>query len=184
MVQPKNIKLTVRDYMSIPDGDDRRFELTDGELILAPSPVPQHQDIVLNLARILADYVGTQALGKVMIAPMDVVLSDYDVFQPDILFISRDRLHIIGERNIQGAPDLVIEILSPSTEGRDRGIKLEQYLRYGVREYWIVDSQDKTLEILRAGNTSFETVRVYSEGTTAASPILDGIQVEVDRLFA
>jgi len=183
MVQPQNIKLTVRDYMSMPEDDDRRFELIDGELILAPSPVPQHQDIVLNLARMLADFAESQDLGKVMVSPMDVVLSDHDVFQPDILFISRNRLHIIGDRNIQGAPDLVIEILSPSTEGRDRGIKLEQYLRYGVREYWIIDPHQRTLEVLRASDTEFETVRVYPEGTTATSPALEGIEVEVDRLF-
>ena len=115
---------------------------------------------------------------------MDVVLSEHDVFQPDILFVSRNRLHIIGDRNIQGAPDLVIEILSPSTETRDRGVKLNQYLRYGVREYWIIDPQERTLEVLRAGNTEFETVRVYPEGATATSPVLEGIQVEVDRLFA
>ena len=184
MVHPKNIKLTVRDYMSIPDGDDRRFELIDGELILAPSPVPQHQMISRNLFRMLDDFVASQNLGELLYAPMDVVLSEHDVFQPDILFVSRNRLHIIGDRNIQGAPDLVIEILSPSTETRDRGVKLNQYLRYGVRECWIIDPQERTLEVLRAGNTEFETVRVYSEGATATSPILEGIQVEVDRLFA
>ena len=184
MVQQKNIKLTVRDYMSIPDGDDRRFELIDGELILAPSPVPQHQMISRNLFRMLDDFVASQNLGELLYAPMDVVLSEHDVFQPDILFVSRNRLHIIGDRNIQGAPDLVIEILSPSTETRDRGVKLNQYLRYGVRECWIIDPQERTLEALRAGNTEFETVRVYPEGATATSPILEGIQVEVDRLFA
>ncbi|MCH8309384.1 MAG: Uma2 family endonuclease [Chloroflexi bacterium] len=184
MVHPKNIKLTVRDYMSIPDGDDRRFELIDGELILAPSPVPQHQMISRNLFRMLDDFVASQNLGELLYAPMDVVLSEHDVFQPDILFVSRNRLHIIGDRNIQGAPDLVIEILSPSTETRDRGVKLNQYLRYGVREYWIIDPQERTLEVLRAGNTEFETVRVYPEGATATSPVLEGIQVEVDRLFA
>jgi Uma2 family endonuclease len=182
MVQPKNIKLTVRDYMTMPD-DGRRFELIHGELILAPSPVTQHQRISRNLFEILIGFVRTQNLGELFYAPMDVVLSDYDVFQPDILFISRNRLHIIGDSNIQGAPDLVIEILSPSTESRDRGIKLEQYLRYGVREYWIIDPQNRTCEVLRAGDAEFETVRVYPEGTTATSPILEGIQVEVDKLF-
>jgi Uma2 family endonuclease len=184
MVQPQNIKLTVRDYMSMPEDDDRRFELIDGELILAPSPVPQHQRIAFRLARFLADFVESRNLGEVMIPPMDVVLSEHDVFQPDILFISKNRLHIIGDRNIEGPPDLVIEILSPSTEGRDRGVKLQQYLRYGVREYWIIDPQEKNVEVLRAGDTEFETVRVYSEGTTVTSPVLEGIQVEIDRLFA
>lgn len=183
MVQPKNVKLTVRDYMSIPEGDDRRFELIKGALILAPSPVPQHQRVVLNLARLLTDLVEERNLGEVMISPMDVVLSEHDVFQPDVLFVSRGRLHIIGEQNIQGAPDLVVEILSPSTEDRDRGVKLSQYLRFGVREYWIIDPQTRTCEVLSAGDTSFETQRVYPEDTTATSPILGSIEVEVARLF-
>ena len=183
MVQSKKTKLTVRDYMSIPDSDDRRFELIDGELILAPSPVTQHQRISRNLVRVLDEFVVSRNLGELFYAPMDVVLSEHDVFQPDILFISNSRLQIIGDRNIQGAPDLVIEVLSPSTEGRDRGIKLEQYLKYGVREYWIIDPENKTCEVLRAGDTTFETHRVYPEGTVATSPILEGILVEVERLF-
>ncbi len=183
MLQPKLIKLTVRSYMSIPEGDDKRYELIDGELILAPSPVTQHHRISSNLLRALDEFVESQSLGELFYAPMDVVLSDHDVFQPDILFISNNRLHIIGDRNIQGSPDLVIEILSPSTETRDRDIKLEQYLRFGVREYWLIDPQERTLEVLKAGDTEFETVRVYPERTTAMSPTLEGIQVEVDRLF-
>ena len=180
MLQPKHIKLTVRGYMGIPEGDDKRYELIDGELILAPSPVTQHHRISRNLLRALDEFVEPQSLGELFYAPMDVVLSDHDVFQPDILFISNNRLHIIGDRNIQGAPDLVIEILSPSTETRDRDIKLEQYLRFGVREYWLIDPQER---FSKPGDTEFETVRVYPEGTTATSPTLEGIQVEVDRLF-
>ena len=183
MVQPKRAKLTVRDYMSIPEGDDRRFELIDGELILAPSPVPQHQRISRNLVEILVGFLRTQNLGELFYAPMDVVLSDHDVFQPDILFISNDRREIIGDRNIQGSPDLVIEILSPSTEDRDRGDKRDTYLRYGVREYWIIDPVNRTCEVLRAGDVEFGTTRVYPEGMTATSPVLEGIQVEVDQLF-
>ena len=180
MLQPKHIKLTVRGYMGIPEADDKRYELIDGELILAPSPVTQHHRISRNLRRALDEFVEPQSLGELFYAPMDVVLSDHDVFQPDILFISNNRLHIIGDRNIQGAPDLVIEILSPSTETRDRDIKLEQYLRFGVREYWLIDPQER---FSKPGDTEFETVRVYPEGTTATSPTLEGIQVEVDRLF-
>ena len=170
MLQPKHIKLTVRSYMSIPEGDDKRYELIDGELILAPSPVTQHHRISRNLLRALDEFVESQSLGELFYASMDVVLSDHDVFQPDILFISNNRLHIIGDPNTQGAPDLVIEILSPSTETRDRDIKLEQYLRFGVRENCLIDPQERTLEVLRAGDTKFETVQVYPEGTTATSP--------------
>ena len=167
----------------MPEGDTRRFELIDGELFLMPSPTPKHQMIIGQLFGILSDFMESRDVGQVFVSPLDVVLSEYDVFQPDVLFISKNRSHIIGDLNIQRAPDLVIEVLMPSSEDRDRGIKLKQYLRYGVREYWIIDPQDKTLEVLRASDTEFETVRVYPEGTTATSPVLEGIQVEVEKLF-
>jgi Uma2 family endonuclease len=92
------IKYRVRDYMSIPDGDERRYELIDGELMLAPAPVPTHQMVVLELATILKEFVERHRLGRVFISPIDVVLSEHDVLQPDILFISTERLHIVGER--------------------------------------------------------------------------------------
>jgi len=167
----------------MPEGDTRRFELIDGELFLMPSPTPKHQMIIGQLFGILSDFMESRDVGQVFVSPLDVVLSEYDVFQPDVLFISKNRSHIIGDLNIQRAPDLVIEVLMPSSEDRDRGIKRKQYLRYGVREYWIIDPQDKTLEVLRASDTEFETVRVYPEGTTATSPVLEGIQVEVEKLF-
>ena len=184
MVQPKRKeKLTVRDYMSMPD-DGRRFELIDGELIFLPTPYVIHQMIIGELIRVLGAFEDSRDIGRVYISPLDVVLSEHDVLQPDVFFISKKRLHIVGELNIQGAPDLVIEVLSPDTEERDRGIKRDLYLRFGVREYWIIDPANITCEVLRAGDTEFEIVRVYVEGTTATSNVLEGIQVEVDRLFA
>ena len=178
------IKYTVRDYMSIPDGDERRFELIDGELMLAPAPVPRHQMVVIELLYILKEFVERHGLGKVLIAPTDVVLSEHFVLQPDILFISTDRLHIIGERNVQGAPDLVIEVLSPSTTERDRVLKSSGYLRFGVPEYWIVDPLARTIEVMRAGQTEFDTLRVYTEGTSAESPTFPGLLIDVSSIFA
>ena len=178
------IKYRVRDYMSIPDGDERRYELIDGELMLAPAPVPTHQMVVLELATILKEFVERHRLGRVFISPIDVVLSEHDVLQPDILFISTERLHIVGERNLQGAPDLVIEVLSPSTTNRDRVLKSSRYLRFGVPEYWIVDPVEWTIEVMRAGQTEFDTLRVYTEGTFAESPTFPGLLIDVSRIFA
>ena len=178
------IKYTVRDYMSIPDGDERRFELIDGELMLAPAPIPTHQRIVRRLLYILTEFVERNQLGEVFTSPIDVVLSEHQVVQPDILFISTERLHIIGERNVQGAPDLVIEVLSPSTTERDRVLKASSYLRFGVPEYWIVDPSDRTIEVMRAGQTEFDTLRVYTEGTFAESPTFPGLRIDVSRIFA
>ena len=178
------IKYRVRDYMSIPDGDERRYELIDGELMLAPAPIPTHQRVVLALAYILMEFVTANRLGEVFISPIDVVLSEHDVVQPDILFISAERLRIVGERNILGAPNLVIEVLSPSSPDRDRVLKSSRYLRYGVPEYWIVDPAERTIEVMRAGQTDFDTLRVYTEGTFAESPTFPGLLIDVSRVFA
>jgi len=142
MTQPR-IKVTVSDYMTTPE--DKRYQLLDGELILAPSPTSRHQTILRELSATLHRFVTENWLGQVWFAPLDVVLSDYDVAQPDLLFVSNARSNVITEANIQGAPDLVAEILSPSSVEYDRGYKRTLYGRHGVREYWIVDPEDQTL---------------------------------------
>ncbi len=182
MANPR-IKYRVRDYMAIPDGDERRYELIDGELMLAPAPNTAHQLVAGRLYRILSDLAEELSLGTVFIAPYDVVLSESDVLQPDVLLISPEHLGIVGERNVQGAPDLVIEVLSPSTVDRDRMLKASSYLRFGVPEYWIVDPVDRTIEVLRAGQTEFETIRVYTQGTYVESPSIPGLKLDVEGVF-
>ena len=115
------MQFTAKDYMSTPDG--KRYQLLDGEMILAPSPTSRHQTIVLRLATALQQFVAENELERVWFAPLDVVLSDYDVAQPDLLFVSNARFGIVTEANIQGAPDLVVEVLSPGTAQYDRGYK-------------------------------------------------------------
>ena len=177
------VKYKYLDYVNLPESENRRHELIEGDLHMVPSPGPSHQDVVFALSRALHAFVEEKRLGKVMIAPLDVVLSDEDVLQPDIMFVSTQRLSIITDRNINGPPDLVVEVLSPATAGRDRTIKRAMYLRFGVREYWIVDPAMRTVEVLRAGALEFETVRIYSEGAAAGSPVLDGLRVEVNSIF-
>ena len=183
MANPR-IKYRVRDYMAIPEGDERRHELIDGELILAPAPIPVHQIVVLQLALLLKQQVDRLQLGRVFVAPLDIVLSDHDVLQPDLVFISAPRLGIVGERNVQGPPDFVVEVLSPSTEDRDRILKASRYLRFGVPEYWIVDPVARTVEVLRAGQAEFETQRVYTEGTHVESPTFPDLRLDTTRVFA
>ena len=180
----RSVRYTYRDYMNLPESEEKRYELIDGELYMVPSPTPMHQDLLQNLYRILDVFVRGQDLGKVYLAPLDVVLSEEDVLQPDILYISTNREGIITERNIRGAPDLVVEVLSPGTADRDRTLKRARYLKYGVREYWMVDPQARTIEVLKAGQTEFESVRVYPEGTTATSPVLENLAVSVDAVFS
>ena len=182
MVNP-NVKYKVRDYMNLPESEEKRYELIEGELYVVPSPTTIHQRVSKGLLRVLDDYVQTHGLGEVLTAPLDVVLSDEDVLQPDLIYVSKSRASIVTDQNIQGPPDLVVEILSPSTADRDRTVKRARYLKFGVREYWIVDPQTRNIEVLKAGDTEFETVRVYPDGTTATSPVIEGLVINVSEIF-
>jgi Uma2 family endonuclease len=176
------VKLTVADYMNMPD--DVRYQLIDGELILAPSPTNRHQAVTLELAVALRQFVRRNSLGIVRIAPLDVILAEHEVFQPDILFVSNDRRAIMTPANIQGAPDLVVEILSPSTRRNDRGHKLGVYSRCGVREYWIVDPDAGLVEVLSAGDSGLALAATFSFEDVLVSPLLPGLAVELDQVLA
>src|SRR5712691_11341392 len=127
-------RLTYEDYRLLPE--DRRYEVIDGELFMTPAPTPYHQIVALNVATALGEHVLGLKLGTVLIAPCDVVLSETDVVQPDILFIAAERASVIGEKYISAAPDLVIEVFSPSTAGRDQTLKKKLYAPRGVKELW------------------------------------------------
>ena len=137
------IKFTYEDYCNAPE--DKRYELHDGDLVVVPSPKEQHQDVTGNLFIRLTLFVREGALGRTYIAPFDIVFSNHDVVQPDVIFVSNERHDIITPDNIQGAPDLVIEVLSPSTAHRDRTFKRALYARHGVREFWLVDTDAQTV---------------------------------------
>ena len=167
----------------MPEAEAKRYELMDGELFVLPSPTPRHQTVVGNLSFAFGAFVQRHRMGKVYFAPLDVVLSDHDVLQPDVIFISEGRQGFITESNINGPPDLVVEVLSPSTQERDRTAKRTIYARYGVREYWLIDPETRTVEVLKADEPDFETVHVFPEGTAATSPVLQGLEVTVSSLF-
>src|SRR5438128_192534 len=153
MVGSATVRFTYQDYLNLPE--DRRYELIDGELLMSPSPSERHQRLVLELAVILTSFVKGHGLGRVYIAPFDVVISDTDVVQPDILFVSNERASRIGERAVHGTPDLVVEILSRSTAERDRTIKAKLYARAGARELWLLDPVAKTFEVLINTDSGF-----------------------------
>jgi len=144
----QKIVLTYEDYLHLPD-DGNRYEILEGELHVAPAPKTKHQIVSLNLAAILHQHVRKHKLGRVLTAPTDVVLSRTNVVQPDLIFLSNERLHLLTESNIQGAPDLIVEVLSEFTEERDRTLKMQIYARHGVKEYWIIDPDHETLEVYR-----------------------------------
>ena len=181
------VRFTYEDYKSLPESEAKRYELLGGELVLVPSPTEYHQRISGNLGFILRQFVREQDLGRVYHAPLDVVLGQGDereVVQPDIFFISKERVGIIAEEEIRGAPDLVIEIISPGTEDRDRHYKKTLYARHGVVEYWIVDPKSKTVEVYKLGERGFELVKAYKEGEALESPLLPGLEVDLKEIFA
>ena len=138
--------LTFADYVALPN-DGKRYEIHDGELSVTPAPGRMHQRVVLRLAMALDAHVTAHTLGEVNIAPFDVVLSDPTTVQPDILFVAGDRAAAFSDRGFEGAPTLVVEVLSPSTARIDRNIKLQLYARHAVPYYWIVDPGARTIDV-------------------------------------
>ena len=174
-------KLTYEDYAKTPD--DERYELIDGELVPMPSPRMIHQRLLLKLATLLNAFIQADFLGSVFIAPFDVVLSDTNTLQPDILFISNEREGILTELNVQGAPDLAIEILSPSDPNRDKIRKRAIYERHGVNEYWLVDPYDRSITVLLLEGDAYQTAGIYTEGDTLTSSTLSGFTLNLADLF-
>ena len=183
MTQPKpGTRFTVADYMATPEG--ARYQLLDGELILAAAPNTRHQRISIRILVALQRFVAADELGEVFYAPTDVVLSDTDVAQPDILFVSNARSGIITEANLQGAPDLVVEILSPGTARHDRGYKVALYGRHGVRECWLVDPEAETVEVLTQDDQDLRLTATFARGEILPSLTLTGLEIELEAVFA
>ena len=181
-VQQAEKLYTIDDYLAMPD-EYPRYELLEGELVEMVSPTSRHQRISRQLFTALNTHCAAHDLGEVFYAPLDVILSRTIVVQPDLLFISKARrAELIGER-ITGAPDLVIEILSPATSARDFNQKRKLYARHGVKEYWIVDPDDETIEVQRLQGNVFSTVALFEKGQTLTSPMFEGLNVDVGQVF-
>ncbi|MEP6994532.1 MAG: Uma2 family endonuclease [Acidobacteriota bacterium] len=178
---PAALKFTYEDYALLPE--DRRYEVIDGEPFLTPAPTTFHQIVKGRIKRFLDDFVEAASLGLVLDAPCDVVLSDYDVLQPDILFVSTARASIVGEKYVGPAPDLVIEVLSPATETRDRAAKAKRYATFGVREMWLVDPAAHTIEVMVNSEDGFRRQALYGEGDTVRSVILPGLEFLAAPVF-
>ena len=171
---------TVADYMRLPEGTP--IQLINGEFVMSPSPIRAHQRISMQLSAQLYDFVKDNKLGEVYSAPFDVHLSAFDAFQPDILFVARERLDIIHDDGVHGAPDLVVEVLSPSTAGYDLLLKKDAYERYGVKEYWIIDPKDRTLEVFEHTGSEFNNIFSGNSGSVC-SKLLPKFCVDISLLF-
>lgn len=173
---------TYQDYIHFPD-NGKQYQIIDGEVYMSPAPVPYHQWVSANLEEILRRFVKTNNLGEVFDAPCDVLLSEITVVQPDIFFISTEKLAIIAEKYIEGAPDLVIEITSPYTKKIDKLQKKRLYEIYKVAEYWLVDVDEKTIEVLSLKGNSYKIMGVYKEGDIMESDLLKGLKFNVKEIF-
>lgn len=137
---------TYAEFARLPTSGTTRYEVIAGELVVTPAPGLRHQQIATRLTALLYAYVSQHRLGQVIAGPFDVLFAEGDYLEPDLIFMAADRLHLLSDRGAEGAPDLVVEIISPSTAHRDRGVKLERYRHYGVAEYWVLDPAAHTIE--------------------------------------
>ncbi len=167
---------TVEDYLQLEEG--LLAQLIDGELIMSPAPKPKHQRVLRELFNVLRD---STLDGELFFSPIDLYIDSKNVLQPDLVFISTASKHFISERGIEGPPDLVIEVISPSNSFIDRNIKKRKYLEFGVKEYWIVDPGNETLEIY-TGTLDKPALYLAGEGTVVSS-ILPKVSFALENIF-
>lgn len=180
-----SVKFTYEDFLHFPD-DGKRHEIIDGEHYVTPSPNIKHQRVATNLTVALGSYLKPHPTGEVFVAPFDVVFSDLDVVEPDLLYISRERSQILTEKHVRGAPDLAVEILSPGTRKTDEVTKRQLYERFGVGEYWVIDPERDTIKIYRRVEGAFVRVAELAAeaGDTLTTPLLPGFAVSLNEVFA
>lgn len=172
---------TYAQYQQLPD--DQRFEVLEGALVMTPGPDREHQVILLDLGALLRAFTRKAGLGMVFVAPFDVVLSEQTVVQPDLLYVSQGRHAIVERRGVFGAPDLVVEILSPSTAQRDLETKRALYGKYGVREYWIIDPVARSVDVLTQQGSGLDLWQRYEVTATLHSPLLPGLAVNLAEIL-
>jgi Uma2 family endonuclease len=183
MALPRKARYQASDIWDTPD-DGHRYEVIDGELYVTPPPSWDHQRGLSKLHLRVGPFVYEHGLGEVVQAPIGVVLDEGTAVQPDLVYVSRERRAIIVERGIEGAPDLVVEVLSPSTRTRDRGAKMRRYADAGVPHYWILDPRARTLEAYRLGEQGYELTGTNGAGSVFRPELFPGLEIPIDELWA
>jgi len=179
------VKLTYDDFLLFPD-DGKRHELIDGEHYVTPSPNTKHQIVLGALHLLVASWLEQHPIGQVFLAPFDVVFTRFDVVEPDLIYMSNERAaEILTAKNVQGVPDLVVEIGSPSTRKRDETIKKHLYERSGVSEYWTVDPELDVIRVYRLDDGRFaRAVELSAEaGDVLTTALLPGLEMPLARVF-
>jgi Uma2 family endonuclease len=179
------VKLTYDDYVHFPE-DGQRHELIDGEHFVTPTPIRKHQAITTNLCGLIWLYLQSHPVGRVFVAPFDVIFSNFDIVQPDLLYLSRQRLTEIETSPwIRGAPNLVVEIGSPATRKKDETVKRRLYERYGVEEYWVIDPELDTVHVYRRAGEHYErSLELWLErGEVLTTPLLPDLDLPLMKIF-
>ncbi|WP_454064199.1 Uma2 family endonuclease [Candidatus Nitrospira salsa] len=183
---PTDLKFTYEDYLEFPE-DGNRHELIEGEHYVTPAPLTKHQRISSNLIAHIHHHCQRTLAGLVLAAPTDVVFSETDVVQPDLVFITKSRQPIVTRENIQGAPDFIVEIHSDSTRRRDERTKRTLYKRYQVSEYWIVDPELETVKIFRLKERRYVVIEestTEQPKTSLSTSLLPGFSITLKDVFS
>ncbi len=181
-MNPEPIRLTYADYCALPE-DGRRYEILDGDLDMSPAPLTTPQRVSRNLSNVLVDEVHAKGLGEILTAPYDVVLGEHCVVQPDIIFVANENARIITPKNIQGSPDLLIEVLSPTSIERDTRDKRNIYARCGVKHYWMVDPAARTVTELALVEKAYAVVKVTGGQEAFRPALFPGLDVPPSELW-
>lgn len=181
MALPQPRPYRASDIWDMP-ADGNRYEIIDGELYVSASPVPEHQAAIVALVEHLAPHIRRHSLGRLFVAPITVSLTPFAVVQPDLIFIARDRLNVISERGIDGPPDVVVEVLSPSTRLNDLNVKRDLYAASGVRQYWIIEPRDRSVEIFTLVDRRYTIEGHFSPGEAIRPTLFPGLEIPVDQL--
>ena len=183
MADRVRVRFLATDIWDTPD-DGKTYEVIDGELYMTPPPSWCHQRGLGKLFLFVGNHVYRNNLGEVVTAPIGVVLDEENGLEPDLVYVSRERAHIITGRGVHGAPDLVVEVLSPRTQARDRGIKMRPYGASGVPHYWLVDLTAQVLEAYRLGAGGHELIGVYGPGAIFRPELFPRLEIPIDELWS
>ncbi|HEX8903568.1 MAG TPA: Uma2 family endonuclease [Longimicrobiaceae bacterium] len=174
---------TYEEFARLPD-DGNRYEVIEGELYVSPAPTLSHQKTLFNLGFVLEGFIREHGLGELYPGPADVLFGEGDYLEPDLLFVRADRKEILKDRGVEGAPDLVVEVISPKTASRDRKLKRDRYAHFGVAEYWVVDPVKRRIEVYRPSDDHARKIEVAAE-SLEWTPIAGGptLKLSVPELF-
>ena len=177
----RGVRFQASDIWDAPD-NDKKYEVIDGDLYVSPPPDWIHQEQLLNLAYFVKHWVSTHRLGRLAQSPVGVVLDDENGLEPDLVFVFHEHAHFIQRRGVFGLPDLVVEVLSPSIESRDRGIKLRRYAAAGVPYYWILDTEGPRIEERVLGDDGYQLVGTFGPGQIFRPTLFPGLEIPLDEI--